>query len=210
MNSDPYTIEEEDEASGPQGNSGADALLKRLGGRIGDVRIHDSRQAGELARRLGARAFTAGRDVYVQPELLRPFTPESAALLEHELFHVAEQTGMPMPTQDMTLLRPSLGASARRGSAAAPAMPARPAAPATRSIRTPAAPPKGMPAVQRFQAGQSGSEASAERVEATSRQESGKKQKQARKAAPDPEEIADRIYELMRRDLLLEHERGLR
>jgi hypothetical protein len=67
-----------------------------------------------------------------------------------------------------------------------------------------------MPAVQRYEAGQPSSEARAERAEAASRQENGKKQKQAKKAAPDPEEVAYRVYELMRRDLLLEHERGLR
>src|SRR5438309_1233498 len=70
------------------------AWLERVTRRsLGDVRIHDSEQAGELVRRLGARAFTAGRDIYVRPELLRPLTRENAALLAHELYHVAEQSG---------------------------------------------------------------------------------------------------------------------
>src|SRR5262245_54457899 len=74
---------------------------------LADVRIHRSEQAGRLARRLGARAFTAGRDVYVRPELVEPVTPEGAALLAHELYHVAEQSGEGVAEQTvLPLLRP--------------------------------------------------------------------------------------------------------
>src|SRR5689334_5459461 len=69
------------------------SLLSSLRGRLGDVRIHSNSLAEELTRRLGARAFTMGRDVYVRPELLRAGDAQSQALLAHELFHVGEQTG---------------------------------------------------------------------------------------------------------------------
>ncbi|MDQ3927838.1 MAG: DUF4157 domain-containing protein, partial [Chloroflexota bacterium] len=71
---------------------------------LGDVRLHDTGQAGELARKLGARAFTVGRDIYAQPELVKPHTPQGAALLAHEMTHVAEQTGV--APEPMTLLTP--------------------------------------------------------------------------------------------------------
>ncbi len=70
-------------------------LERQLGRRLGDMRIHDSRQAGELAERLGARAFAVGRDVYVRPELLRQGRARGRALLAHEAMHVAEQTAAP-------------------------------------------------------------------------------------------------------------------
>src|SRR5687768_13174499 len=94
------------EGGQPDARGGALPWLERLARRsLGDVRIHDSRQAGELARRLGARAFTVGRDVYMHPELASPRTPESEALLAHEMYHVAEQSGL--STGEMPLLRPS-------------------------------------------------------------------------------------------------------
>ena len=74
---------------------------------LGDVRIHDSHQAGELARRLGARAFTVGRDIYVRPELVRPMTRRSASLLAHELYHVAEQTGTASGAPDLRATCPA-------------------------------------------------------------------------------------------------------
>ena len=80
--------------SGVPDESNLTPWIERLIGRsLGDVRIHDSSQAGTLAGRLGARAFAVGRDVYVRPELLRPLTPRSVALLAHELTHAAEQSG---------------------------------------------------------------------------------------------------------------------
>lgn len=195
MNDDYYNIEEEEQDSGLDGSRGREAWLKRLAGRMGDARIHDSSQAGELARKLGARAFTAGRDIYVQPELLRPFTPESAALLEHELFHVAEQTGMAgAATQEMPLLRPSRGERARRSAQ-------------SDSIGSTAM--GGMPVVQRYEAGQSSSESRAEGVESNARREQSQRRKQAQKAPPDPEEVADRVYNLLLHELRLENERGV-
>src|SRR5215212_10081476 len=88
-------------------SGGAQSWLERMTGRsMGDIRIHDSAQAGDLARRLGARAFTVGRDIYVRSELVNSGTPEGKALLAHEATHAAEQTGA--APSDMPLLRPQL------------------------------------------------------------------------------------------------------
>ena len=74
--------------------AGAGPWVSRLIGRsLSDVRVHDTSQAGDLAARLGARAFTAGRHVYVQPARVHPLTPEGVALLAHEMTHAVEQTG---------------------------------------------------------------------------------------------------------------------
>jgi hypothetical protein len=81
-------------AGNPPDRAGAGPWVSRLIGRsLSDVRVHDTSQAGDLAARLGARAFTAGRHVYVQPARVHPLTPEGVALLAHEMTHAVEQTG---------------------------------------------------------------------------------------------------------------------
>jgi len=81
------------EQAGTPERAGAGPWVSRLIGRsLSDVRVHDTGQAGDLAGRLGARAFTAGRHVYVQPALVHPLTPQGVALLAHEMTHAVEQT----------------------------------------------------------------------------------------------------------------------
>jgi hypothetical protein len=177
------------------GASGGGSLLQQLMQRLGDVRIHDSSLAGDLTRRLGARAFTIGRDVYVRPELLRPMTPRSEALLAHELFHVGEQTGVGMP-----LLRPlSSSLPSAEGSA-------RSSHTSRGSAQVQRAPAAGRPAP----ASLSSSEVSAEAIEAQMVREQAAESVGERATAkpPDPEDVADRVYALMARDLLLDRERA--
>jgi hypothetical protein len=84
------------QAGGMPGEANVYPWLERLLGRsLADVRVHDSGQAGALAARLGARAFAAGRHIYVRPDLLRPLTPQGVALLAHELTHAVEQSDAP-------------------------------------------------------------------------------------------------------------------
>jgi hypothetical protein len=172
-----------------------DTFLERLMGRtMSDIRIHSGGQAGDLARRLGARAFTVGRDIYVRPELVEPMTPEGEALLAHEMSHVMEQSGREAP--DMPLLRPeSGGASAHFGHSAG--------MPVQRAVDT-AVP-----------ASLSGSEASAERVEGSARQSAQSSQSSSGQAPstdapqpPDAEEVADKVYRMMVDELVLDRERG--
>lgn len=69
--------------------SGMESLL---GHELKDIRIHDSHQAGELARRLGSEAFTVGRHIYGPPSKLTSETREGMGLLAHEATHVIQQT----------------------------------------------------------------------------------------------------------------------
>jgi hypothetical protein len=66
-----------------------------FGASFRDVRVHAD---GPLAPRLGARAFTRGRDVHFAPGGYRPGTVEGARTLAHELTHVLQQTGTHRPT----------------------------------------------------------------------------------------------------------------
>jgi hypothetical protein len=63
-----------------------------FGGDLAEIRIHadDPRPA-----RLGAAAYTLGRDIVVAPGRYRPETAEGRRLLAHELTHAAQQRGAP-------------------------------------------------------------------------------------------------------------------
>jgi len=184
-------------------NTQQESLLERVRNRtLGDIRIHDSEQAGTLARRLGARAFTVGRDIYVRPELMSEGSREGEALLAHEVTHVLEQSGVSEP--GMTLLKPR---PARGGYA-----PSASASGATPVQRTPAEGASSVPAST--PASQSSSEAQAERVESSSRgggQSSAPPSDQKSADAPippDAEEVADRVYRMMIDEIRLDGERS--
>lgn len=179
---------------------------------LGDVRIHDSEQAGQLVRRLGARAFTAGRDVYVRPELLRPFTRESGALLAHELYHVAEQSGEVATSQaGLPLLRPM--PSHARGHSGHSVSGHRPSAPVSRAstpgvgLATQRQATQNVTVQRATSGGLSGSEAAAEAVQAVA-QQAQQREKESKQAPPDPELVADLVYREMARQLILDRERG--
>jgi hypothetical protein len=55
------------------------------------VRIHTGAAAVESARRLRARAFTIGSDIYFGAGQFRPQSVAGLALLSHELTHVRQQ-----------------------------------------------------------------------------------------------------------------------
>lgn len=63
----------------------------RFGRDLGDVRVHDDAEAAGLSRRLGARAFTVGRDVFLGAGEYRPGSQDGRRLLAHELAHVQQQ-----------------------------------------------------------------------------------------------------------------------
>ena len=70
----------------------------RIGHQFSQVRIHSDRRAGLLARSLGARAFTAGRDIVFGAGEYAPSTTSGRRLLAHELTHVVQQRrGGPTP-----------------------------------------------------------------------------------------------------------------
>jgi hypothetical protein len=67
----------------------------RLGDDLEDVRVHDGRQAHDLARSVSARAFAVGRDVFFAEGEHRPGTAQGDRLLAHELAHVVQQREAP-------------------------------------------------------------------------------------------------------------------
>jgi len=85
-----------------------DSVRRQMEGFFGhnleDVRIHDSHQAGEVARRLGAEAFAVGSRIFAARERLNPETAEGMGLLAHELTHVIQQT-QPQPVPHSVLVR---------------------------------------------------------------------------------------------------------
>src|SRR5215471_9948762 len=62
----------------------------RFGLDVGRVRLHHGAGASEAARTLGAKAFTAGRDI-VFGARHNPSTRDGQRLLAHELTHVVQQ-----------------------------------------------------------------------------------------------------------------------
>ncbi|MCB1889109.1 MAG: DUF4157 domain-containing protein [Rhodocyclaceae bacterium] len=65
----------------------------RMGADLSQVRVHRDTSAADLNRRLGARAFTVGHDVFFGAGEYRPGTPGGRRLMAHEFTHVLQQRG---------------------------------------------------------------------------------------------------------------------
>lgn len=170
-----------------------------LGYDLKDVRIHETKQAGDLARGLQAEAFTIGADIFTAEGKLNTLTGENRGLLAHELTHVIQQTH-PRPalrSSDNVSLE-SLrvpgggGLSKIAGNAELP-HPALQLAP-----------------IGPFQGGGSSiaeaMEAAAQTAEqAVHREEEGLTR--SRTPVVDAEEIAEIVYRLMQQEFLLERDR---
>lgn len=170
-----------------------------FGYNLKDVRIHETKQAGELARELQAEAFTIGADIFTAKGKLNTTTRENRGLLAHELTHVIQQThpqhvlrssnsigleSLQMPGEK--------GLSEIAGNAELP-HPALQLAP-----------------IGPFQSGGSSTgeamEAEAQTAEQAAR---GEEESLSRSQTPavDAEEIAEIVYRLMQQELLLERDR---
>jgi hypothetical protein len=70
-------------------------LLSTLEGKTGspldNVMIHTDERAANLARLLGAKAFTTGNDIFFNPAHYDPESKTGQSLLEHEVSHVMQQ-----------------------------------------------------------------------------------------------------------------------
>lgn len=64
----------------------------RFGFDFGRVRIHADGEADPMSRSLGARAFTAGADIYFRQGEFRPETSAGRLLIAHELTHSIQQS----------------------------------------------------------------------------------------------------------------------
>jgi hypothetical protein len=69
-------------------------MERRVGSRLPIVRLHTGPEAAEAARRLDARAFTAGHDIYFGPGEYQPGTGSGDSLLAHELVHTLQNDGL--------------------------------------------------------------------------------------------------------------------
>lgn len=77
------------------GESLAPAVRQRFGAAAGGdaldgVRVHRDAEAADLARAVGARAFTAASDVFFGRGEYQPDTPGGSRLLAHELVHTTQ------------------------------------------------------------------------------------------------------------------------
>ena len=174
-------------------------LESALGYDLKDVRIHQTKQAGELARELQAEAFTIGADIFTAEGKLNAPTRENRGLLAHELTHVIQQTyPSPIPRSSDNVSLESLRAPAGKG-------------------LSEIAGNAGLPhaALQLAPIGplQSGGSSIAGEMEATAqtaeqavrREEEDLTRDQT--PAVDAEEIAEIVYRLMQQELLLEGDR---
>ncbi|HYH78831.1 MAG TPA: DUF4157 domain-containing protein [Longimicrobium sp.] len=70
----------------------------RFGYDFSRVRIHSDREAARAADSLGARAYTAGRDIVFGRNQYAPGSREGTTLLAHELTHVVQHDRSPIDT----------------------------------------------------------------------------------------------------------------
>ncbi len=171
-----------------------------------DVRIHRTKQAGELARKLQAEAFTIGTDIFAAEGKLSSETGEGKGLLVHELTHVIQQTH-PKTTipisNDSTELEmlhiPRL-----------PFMPANSGYPDRAPVLAPQFATSGSAPASRTATSQQ-METEAQTAEQTMRSTSDSTaEEQDRAAQVDAEEIANLVYRLMQQELLVERDRTRR
>ncbi|HEX4953038.1 MAG TPA: DUF4157 domain-containing protein [Thermoanaerobaculia bacterium] len=64
----------------------------RFGRDFSSVRVHSDSRADTLSRRINARAFTLGNNVFFARSQYQPGTAEGQRLLAHELTHVVQQS----------------------------------------------------------------------------------------------------------------------
>lgn len=186
-----------------------------VGHDLKEVRIHDSRQAGELASRLGAEAFTVGANMFAGPGRLTTGTSEGAGLLGHEATHVVQQT-RPRELAVDEPRRPLVPAATGRARKA-------PSGPSNEGGNGKAVSSDGAGrslaggSVQRqghSMTGEGGDEA-VEEVEAQAFEQVARDTVQRAEddeedevgSEVDVEKLADSLFRLMRRELLLERER---
>lgn len=161
-----------------------------LGYDLSDVRIHVTKQASELVRKLGAEAVAIGGDIFAPESKLSTTTREGKGLLAHELIHVIQQT------------RPQAAFPAPEDSEPGPPLKI------DHSDSSLVMMPRSVSSNNLGNSERQRMEAVAEMVEQSAR--IGDARQQDRGVPIDAEEIADRVYRLMQQELLVETERKRR
>lgn len=173
-----------------------------LGYELKDVRIHETKQAGELARWLEAEAFTAGADVFTAEGKLKTPIRESRGLLVHELTHVIQQTH-PRP-----VLRPSDNVGRE-----SPRTPGGSRLSRIAGNAEPPGPELQLAPIGAFQAGGSSVAEAMETMARTVEQAASREERDLNRSqgpTAGAKEIADIVYRLMQQELLLERDRARR
>ena len=75
-----------------------ESMESRFGHDFSGVRVHTDAHASKSAESVDADAYTAGRDIFFGSGQYRPDTNDGRRLLAHELTHVVQQGGEPMPS----------------------------------------------------------------------------------------------------------------
>jgi len=79
-----------------------------MGHDFSEVNIHTSQQSDVLSRKLGAKAFTTGNDVFFRQDTYDPSSSSGQELIAHELTHVVQQSsGMASSGRGMTVNSPN-------------------------------------------------------------------------------------------------------
>ncbi len=68
------------------------SLEPQFGRDFSQVSIHTDAEADKLSRRLGAEAFTTGKDIFFRESAYKPDTSSGKSLIAHELTHVVQQS----------------------------------------------------------------------------------------------------------------------
>lgn len=69
----------------------AEKMGSVLGTNLSEVRIHTDSKADKISRKLQAKAFTTGQDIYFQRGEYNPKTESGQELIAHEVTHAAQQ-----------------------------------------------------------------------------------------------------------------------
>ncbi|MCM1983265.1 eCIS core domain-containing protein [Lyngbya confervoides] len=83
-------------------------MESRFGYDFSNIKIHTGPQANDLSRRVNARAFTVGHDIFFTQGEFHPTTPASMRLLAHELTHTIQQTSSSFRLQRPIIQRKKL------------------------------------------------------------------------------------------------------
>jgi len=75
------------------GTDTASFMSSHFGTGFQDVKIHHDTRADQLSRKLNARAFTTGNNIFFKSGEYNPHSTKGKKLLAHELTHVVQQTG---------------------------------------------------------------------------------------------------------------------
>ena len=79
---------------------------------LSNARIHTDREADDLARSVGATAFTTGQDIFFRNGAYNPASDDGLHLIAHEATHVVQQAtgpmeGTPAWSGELSISRPS-------------------------------------------------------------------------------------------------------